>query len=527
MQGEELLQLQERGIALQDELQKMYGLTGEEFSKALQKGQFSAEAVEVAIKRLTEAGGKYADGAISQSDTLAGKFSTLIDGIENIARTLGNVLSPALKTILDQAIGVVNSINAALAAGRRMQQFGIDAGRRNELFQQAGREAEELTRLRNGGNINAAEFTRLRDERFKDLIEGFGYETGQIEVEIKPVIAENNIPELLKQNTKKDGGGSASSVTSELEKQRQKLEEQFEAGEEIKRQQENRMMLLSAATDLERERVQIAIDLDDQIRRIQQTAAPSQQEGLIISATEEARLKDVMAMVESFAQDVGTWDFLPKANQELTETEELLKSSYEIVANGLQSGIKGLIDGTKEWGDVLSDIASQLGSMFLNMAFKGLGTAIGVPGFAEGGYVDKPTQAMIGEAGEPEYAIPQSKMNSAMERYSQGMRGEAVTAGASEHGSTEEGEFGSGSGNAPINVNYSGPICKWTTTSTSRHQSCRASLTSPPRLVRREPWAAYGLQSGSAASWACHDNTRSLCRAGRTLSLPAPVFPQS
>ena len=38
LQGEELLQLQERGIALQDELQKMYGLTGEEFSEALRKG---------------------------------------------------------------------------------------------------------------------------------------------------------------------------------------------------------------------------------------------------------------------------------------------------------------------------------------------------------------------------------------------------------------------------------------------------------------------------------------------------------
>ena len=54
LQGEELLQLQQRGIALQGELQKMYGLTGEEFSKALQKGQFSAEAVEQAIVNLTE-----------------------------------------------------------------------------------------------------------------------------------------------------------------------------------------------------------------------------------------------------------------------------------------------------------------------------------------------------------------------------------------------------------------------------------------------------------------------------------------
>ena len=39
LQGEELLQLQERGIGIQEELQKMYGLTGEEFRKALEQGQ--------------------------------------------------------------------------------------------------------------------------------------------------------------------------------------------------------------------------------------------------------------------------------------------------------------------------------------------------------------------------------------------------------------------------------------------------------------------------------------------------------
>ena len=52
------------------------------------------------------------------------------------------------------------------------------------------------------------------------------------------------------------------------------------------------------------------------------------------------------------------------------------------------------------------------------------------------------------------------QMSSAMSRYNAGMRGEAVVAGASEHGRTEEGAMGSGSGNAPINVNYSGPIMR-------------------------------------------------------------------
>jgi tape measure domain-containing protein len=118
LQGEELLQFQERGVALQEELRKMYGLTGEEFQKALSKGRISAEAVEVAVKRLTDAGGKYADGAIAQSDTLQGKFSTLTDGVEQLARTIGVVLTPALKAVFNQAIQVIDRINAALAAGR-------------------------------------------------------------------------------------------------------------------------------------------------------------------------------------------------------------------------------------------------------------------------------------------------------------------------------------------------------------------------------------------------------------------------
>jgi len=52
LQGEELLQFQERGVALSAELQKMYKLQGQEFTKALEGGRISAQAVEVAIQRL-------------------------------------------------------------------------------------------------------------------------------------------------------------------------------------------------------------------------------------------------------------------------------------------------------------------------------------------------------------------------------------------------------------------------------------------------------------------------------------------
>jgi tape measure domain-containing protein len=115
LQGEELLQFQERGISLQEELRKMYGLSGDEFQKALSKGRIGAEAVEVAIIRLTDKGGKYANGAIAQSTTLAGKFSTLMDGIESVAKKIGEVLKPALQGILDLSIRAVDEINKALA----------------------------------------------------------------------------------------------------------------------------------------------------------------------------------------------------------------------------------------------------------------------------------------------------------------------------------------------------------------------------------------------------------------------------
>ena len=59
--------------------------------------------------------------------------------------------------------------------------------------------------------------------------------------------------------------------------------------------------------------------------------------------------------------------------------------------------------------------------------------------YAEGGYVDCPTNAVIGEGGEPEYVIPASKMNSAMQRYGSGMRGSSVIPD-----------------NANVSINYSG-----------------------------------------------------------------------
>ena len=73
--------------------------------------------------------------------------------------------------------------------------------------------------------------------------------------------------------------------------------------------------------------------------------------------------------------------------------------------------------------------------------------------FAEGGFVTGPTSAIIGEAGESEYVIPASKMQSAMSRYSRGARGESVIAGNG--GGTEGGTATAAAGPMVVDVRYS------------------------------------------------------------------------
>lgn len=199
LQGEELLQFQERGVALQDELRKMYGLTGEEFSKALSKGQISAEAVEVALQRLTDTGGKYANGAIAQSDTLNGRFSTLQDGVESLARTVGSALTPAIKAVLNEAIFALNTINQLIATGARAKSFGMGQAQRQQVLRQAQSEAERIVNMRRIKDPfeRNRQFQQLAAQRERDLIESFGISTGQVKPQVTAPQGPRGVPELL------------------------------------------------------------------------------------------------------------------------------------------------------------------------------------------------------------------------------------------------------------------------------------------------------------------------------------------
>ena len=166
------------------------------------------------------------------------------------------------------------------------------------------------------------------------------------------------------------------------------------------------------------------------------------------------------------------------------------------VSRALSDSITGLITGTTTVAEAFSRMFANIGKAFIDMAtqmlaqklvfslLQGLLGPIGGSGFsfggagpvsgasvfgagqagfnpsaftggfsfmADGGFVTKPTRAIVGEGGEPEYVIPASKMRSAMARYNGGARGDAVISGSG----AEPAASGGGTAVAtPIDVRY-------------------------------------------------------------------------
>ena len=75
----------------------------------------------------------------------------------------------------------------------------------------------------------------------------------------------------------------------------------------------------------------------------------------------------------------------------------------------------------------------------------------GFKAFNQGGVVSQPTLGLVGEGGEPEYIIPQSKMRESMSRYSRGSRGGGVI--PDNRGGSASGDSGVAVA-APIDVRY-------------------------------------------------------------------------
>lgn len=423
LQGEELLQFQERGVALQDELRKMYGLTGEEFSKALSKGQISAEAVEVALQRLTDTGGKYANGAIAQSDTLNGRFSTLQDGVESLARTVGSALTPAIKAVLNEAIFALNTINQLIATGARAKSFGMGQAQRQQVLRQAQSEAERIVNMRRIKDPfeRNRQFQQLAAQRERDLIESFGISTGQVKPQVTALQGPRGVPELLggDSNGKKKGKSDAEKAADKAAADRARAAEAIaESGRALgiaqqqfvieqrmitARKNENELLVITRKAQLDLLAIrakgnEILANKDlpaqakvNEIQRLRYEAKRiSLQLSYDISEEEERQLEKGEARIAQITQLAEGYGRNILLTRQLTEEQQKQKDIADGIANtigqGMASAFDSLIQGTESFGaslrkiasGVLTDIANQLlRVLVINQAINAISSFLG------------------------------------------------------------------------------------------------------------------------------------------------------
>ena len=112
-------------------------------------------------------------------------------------------------------------------------------------------------------------------------------------------------------------------------------------------------------------------------------------------------------------------EFIPKTIQVATDKVKSIMSGVLVfIANGINSAIRSINNLIERFNKVSAATKSPFRISYLD--------EVPVPAFAQGGTVNRPTLAMLGEGGEREYIVPESKMAAASSRFLAGQRGASV-----------------------------------------------------------------------------------------------------
>jgi TP901 family phage tail tape measure protein len=150
------------------------------------------------------------------------------------------------------------------------------------------------------------------------------------------------------------------------------------------------------------------------------------------------------AFVDRVAKPIGAaWnaviEALPKAMQAAAEF-------VQRVWTGLAESVKGVVRGMLRFiANAINNVAGMVNRLIAsfnrlpgpNIPFV---PTFSVPAFAQGGVVNRKTLAMVGEGGEREYIVPESKMAAASSRFLGGARGADVIPSGSGGGAPAQGQ---------------------------------------------------------------------------------------
>ena len=318
-------------------------------------------------------------------------IAKIIQWLGQLLTAVGKAAVGAVKGIvgaLDTIAGAIEAFINSTPAGLLSKLFGIDAG---------GAAASGIRTFAAGIQSLADNVNSYADELRAAAVAANELADAQPKNTINPFKGAG--PKgAINQPGQKGGAGKATKGLTDAEKALAKqLKEQQKLVDLVNKAYERRQ---DAITSLEDEiaylknAVKYGEEYAQKFREVQR---------LVMEGVGFNEAFDLVTQRDALQKQV---DEANNLNNELTETEELLKGAYEIIAGELTGAIEGLVKGTADWGDVLSSILSQLGSMFLNAGVNGLGNAL-FPPKASGGVVEPNKPYLVGERG-PEIMMPSS-----------------------------------------------------------------------------------------------------------------------
>lgn len=109
LQAEELNQISERGIPLLQELSRMTGKSTAEIYKLAESGSITSDILTTAFQNMTSEGGTYFDLMSKQSQTLGGKWSTMVGQLQTIGIAIGEALIPVLTQLTEFGLKIIQN----------------------------------------------------------------------------------------------------------------------------------------------------------------------------------------------------------------------------------------------------------------------------------------------------------------------------------------------------------------------------------------------------------------------------------
>ena len=484
------------------------GMTPQELDKALEKGQVSLQDFQKFAEAIFK---RYGENAKAIADDPKSAGDRLKVALEELSESVGTLLQPigqAFQDIFTQITKVINTAIAALNRFLGLGQEGLEARIETltKRIDQSLATAEAIAGTPMAAQARA-EAARLFDERSDLMVQLRQLQTRGIE---QPE-AGTGLPGIIP-----SGGGDKAAARAAAAQEKQRLAFLKKINAEINRMNEAELKGIEAgrkiieqidekgAAQIEKGEANLALlqaqldgrleeeQLAQKIKEIEESNLNDIQKQKQISILNQtAALKEQIKLREKDPL-VKMRDDLDKLLDKTNQTA----AAATAIGNAFSNAFTSIINGTKSADQAIADMLSSVAEHFMDMAaqiiakqlamiaygliMKALGVGLGsapdagdanagtgflpmispgeapygtLPGeFAEGGYVSGPTRALIGEGGQGEYVIPESKMRESMARYSRGARGAAVIPEAGGSGTSGEGQAMSGS-NA-IDVRY-------------------------------------------------------------------------